>query len=179
MKINLRDLVVILRNEKATKKLLNYNRMFDDISNIVQENLKNRPNNPVVATIKELEAEHIKYILKQYILTRIEKIRMNIPQDTSLMSHAEKIFYLKYYECLSEQNIFKDKINISSFDDPFQKQNKQLEYVAFICTKKISGFKVDGTVIEVYEGDFFVAKFDEVEEYFERGDIMHADLIKL
>lgn len=151
--LSLEKLIQVYTNEKATFKLLQYNRIVDDFNEVLKHHIPN--SNSLLNTFEEIELERIKYFVKEYILTRLDKIRDNLFVDDKLMSYEERLFKNQYKEMLINANIFADK------------PSKEYEIVGFIAQKKLEAVKIDGQIVEILPGDFFVANFDEIINYLE------------
>ncbi len=162
MENNLENLIKAYINEKSTQKLLPYNNIIDEFNSLLKNtnNECDRVEERIVRTVKELEAQRIKYYVKEYILHRFRKIKKNIFLSENLMSEQEIIFYRKYLQLLSEQNVL-----TSQFAE-------KIEYVGFYCTNNLKNIKIDDEIAEISEGDFLVANIEDVIEYLISGHIL-------
>lgn len=155
----LESLITSYVNEKATTCLLKYNPDVDILISRIQVS-RNTDEQSIEGIIQEMEIERIKYFAKEYILTRLDKINRNIYHSEDNMSSREVKYYRKYLQVVEKQNITKEK------------REGAAEYVGFYCVKELKSIKIDGDVTEVYEGDFFVAKLDDIKEYVDEGRVV-------
>lgn len=139
-------------NEKSTKTLLPYDNIVDDFNLI----LKNTPlplDDDTHKMLAEIEIERISYFIKEYILCRFEKIRGNFYLETDLMSEGEKSFYLDYINLIKQEGVYKEIV---------EEQQKPTEFVGFIANRNMTSVKIDNDIIEIVEGDFFIADLQDV-----------------
>lgn len=160
MQLKLNELIRIYINEKSTKRLLPYNEIADEFSEIVKNRNENLDNLKIIRSLQELELQRLKYFVKEYILVRLEKIKSNIFLSEELMSDREKKFYKKYISLLNDQNVLTTESSI------------EFEYVGFYCINGLKNIKIDGEVIEVSEGDFLVANLAEIIDYVISGNVV-------
>lgn len=161
----LSDLVTAYQNEKCTKTLLPYaSALVDHFLSLVhrQTEFINSLEMSLIRNIYELEVERVKYFVKEYIQTRLRKINSNLYVDHSLLSEGELVFYKKYIGLLKEEDIYIEE----------QRKEKGCEFVGFYCLGGINGVKIDGNVLEVFEGDFLVAPLDDVLELLKNNEIV-------
>lgn len=146
----LETLITSYINEKATSNLLAYNAVADIFIEKMKDTSEDVQEPEFVRNVREMERERIKYFLKEYIITRLEKINSNLFHSEENMSSREASYYRKYLELVRESDVVGEKIDSAS------------EYVGFYCIKDVHGVKIDSEILEVYEGDFFVARFEDV-----------------
>jgi GINS complex subunit 4 len=159
--LDLEQLIQAYTNEKATKKLLLYDEIVDRFNFILKSTELNAENNTnLLTTLEEIELERIKYFVKEYILTRLEKIRNNIFLDERLMSIGERRFFEKYKEILTNTSIYANK------------PSKEYEIVGFIVRKAVDNVIIDGQMVKLSPGDFFVANYDDIIDHLNDGSIV-------
>lgn len=163
--VALNDLISSYQNEKCTESLLPYNQTcVDHFLNLIAEQVKliDLLETSVVKNIYELEVERVKYFIKEYIQTRLKKLHSNLYLDRSLLSKGELQLYKNYIEVLKERDIYVEEV-------PGQKGN---EFVGFYCLVDINSIKIDGDVLEMFKGDFFIAPLYDVIELLKRNEII-------
>ena len=60
--------------------------------------------------------------------------------------------------------------------DPIQlphrfSKKEDIEIVGFMANKKLESVRIDGEIIEIYKGDFFVGSFDDIEEHLNENSV--------
>lgn len=161
--MNINDLIEAFLNEKSTTALLKYKE--DVISKFhhrlqLQKTFKFKiQDSIIIKNIYELEIDRIEYYLREYIMTRIEKLKRNLFIDVSLLSNNEKIFYEKYLNKLKEKGFVCE----NSCEDNV--------VVGFICKKDLGNVILDEEDVEMYSGDFFVGPLSDVYSLVLNGDI--------
>ncbi|CAD25709.1 hypotheticalprotein v26.11 [Encephalitozoon cuniculi GB-M1] len=161
----LNDLILAYQNEKSTKRLLPYAlHLIDYFLDIISERTEHVKalNKSIVKNIYELEIERVKFFVKEYIQTRLKKMSMNLYVDLSLLSGGELALYEKYIDLLKKRDVYVTK----------QKFHKVHEFVGFYCCTDISGAVIDGELLEMFKGDFFVAPLDDVMDFLKRNEII-------
>lgn len=148
-------------NEKSTRKLLKYNTIIDEFNLRIQYSASKQASSEISKTIEEIEIERIKYFIKEYILTRMDKLRSNFFLNTELMSENERRFYIKYLELCKQRNIFVDQ----------NQPSNDIEIVGFRAKRELDGVKIDDEIIKIYNDDFFVANFYDIQNFIEDGSI--------
>ncbi|KAG5859266.1 GINS Sld5 subunit domain-containing protein [Encephalitozoon hellem] len=161
----LNDLILAYRNEKAAKRLLPYasrpvEYFLDAISRRIEE-VKSL-GKTIARNIYELELERVKFFIKEYIQVRLKKLSTNLYLDKSLLSEREVSFYDKYIDLLKGRDIY-------IAEQKFPKRN---EFVGFYCCSDINGVMIDGELLEMFKGDFFVAPLDDVMDLLRRNEII-------
>jgi GINS complex subunit 4 len=157
--LNVARLIQAYSNEKSTKKLLKYDQIVDEFNLEISTNQIVTGNDNLVETIKEVEMERLKYFVKEYVLIRLDKMRSNFFLDVNLMNHSEREFYEKYIEIARKNTIYEDE------------PSKDIEIVGFMANKKLESVRIDGEIIEIYKGDFFVGSFDDIEEHLNENSV--------
>lgn len=160
----LEKLIVLYCNEKATKTLLPYNNLVDQFNNKILLKSSTESIHRIKSMIEEIESERIKYFIKEYILCRFDKITKNLYIDTDLLSPSESIFYNDYKNLIKSHDIYKEN----------GIETSRNEFVGFIANRDIPGVKIDGEIIEIFEGDFFIAKLNEIEFYLADNSVSLA-----
>lgn len=154
------DLIIAYTNEKSTTQLLPYNPLADDFSQMVKYQHTDPSEPQLVRTLRELEIERIKFFVKEYIIIRLQKLNNNIFWTEDVMSPREIIYYRKYLSLLDANGVLT------------RNESAKIEYVGFYCVKNLENVKIDNEIIEISEGDFFVANLDDVMVYLKRGHIV-------
>ncbi|ELA42408.1 uncharacterized protein VICG_00507 [Vittaforma corneae ATCC 50505] len=158
--LSLERLIQAYTNEKATEKLLPYDRIADEFNFIIKSHgNRNDSGTSLSNTFEEIEQERIKYFVKEYILTRLDKIRANFFIIQELMSKEERIFAEKYKEMMIIASVYVDK------------PSKVFEVVGFIAQRNLEAVRIDGHVVEILLGDFFVASYDDIASYIKDGSV--------
>lgn len=154
-------LVQAYTNEKATTILLKYETIIDEFNAIIKDHvLDDGSNSNLLNTFEEIEMERIKYFIKEYILTRLDKIRGNFFIEKALMSPKERVFAEKYKAMMMKMSIYAEV------------PSKEIEVVGFIAQRKIKAMKIDEQIVEVFIGDFFVANYNDISSYVEDGSVV-------
>lgn len=149
------QLIVVYTNEKSTSSLLPYNDIADEFNLILSNRLATVKN---TIEIEELEIERIKYFIKEYILCRFDKICNNLYHDLALMSEDEKAFYLGYIQLQKKFDVYQENVETA------ETINKN-EFVGFIANRNIQAVKIDKEIVEIFEGDVFIASLVDVYSY--------------
>lgn len=154
MKLDLNLLITAYINEKATTKILPYKSIIDDfifhIKFKYDSDIKSL--NTVLNELKEIEINRIKYFIKEYLHCRLNKIRINIFVDDSFLNLKEKIFKNKYINLLENYNL--------SIDE--SKSTNNVEFIGFIVNKNAEKIILDGEIIDLIIGDFYISNIDDV-----------------
>lgn len=153
-------LIIAYTNEKSTARLLPYCPVADEFSDILAKTQISPTDPPVLKALREIEMERIKYFVKEYVLVRLAKLNSNVFLADNLMSGREVAYYRKYIAMLGRNDILADK------------ESRSFEYVGFYCIRDLGSVKIDGEVVEVFEGDFFVASIDDIIEYLIQGHVI-------
>jgi len=153
-------LIVAYTNEKATEILLPYSTVVDEFSSALKTGLAPAAaEGTLVGTFREIEAERIKYFAKEYILTRLEKIRRNLFVNREHMSARERAFADKYKDMMVRHSVYTEKTK------------EETAVIGFVAQKNLEAVKIDGQVVEVHAGDFFIASYGDVSQYISDGSI--------
>lgn len=158
--LEIEKLITAYSNEKATSILLDYNEIVDEFNIAVSACNFESNAADILSTIKEIERERIKYFVKEYILTRLDKIRKNLFADTNCMSQAERSFAQEYREMMRKAEIYTEFTS------------REVEVVGFIAQKNLEAVKIDNQAVEIFAGDFFVAFYDDIESYVKNGYVL-------
>ncbi|AFN83421.1 hypothetical protein EROM_071700 [Encephalitozoon romaleae SJ-2008] len=161
----LNDLILAYQNEKSAKRLLPYAscpmKHFLDVVSRRAGDMK-ALGKTIVRNVYELELERVKFFIKEYIRVRLKKLSTNLYVDRSFLSERETIFYEKYIGLLKERDIYV----------PEQKFCKKNEFIGFYCCVDVDGIMIDGELLEVFKGDFFVAPLSDVMDLLKRNEII-------
>src|ERR1700754_3514486 len=99
-------------NEKATQRLLKYEPVVDGFIKIIQSHEHSGVlTTGILDTFEEIEMERIKYFVKEYILTRLDKIRNNLFTDRALLGEKERSFADKYNELMVKMAVYTEMPN--------------------------------------------------------------------
>lgn len=162
----IQDLIESVVNEKSCNSLLPYDReTFDYFYSKLQEykNKEDQSNeSKLIVSVKELDLDRIEYLLKEYLLCRLNKLKHNFFIDTSLLSEAELKFYDAYIKIFQEEDILDKEIETERF---------QNEVVGFICKAKSINLLLDGEQIEVFKGDFFVTEIKNIFRFIKNKSV--------
>lgn len=157
--LRIQKLIEAYKNEKATTKILQYEGIVEEFNSYLIEKQNEPSTLDISNTIREIERERIKYFVKEYVLTRLNKIRENLFIDKSLLSESEREFSDRYKEMLVKSGVYTDQ------------QSKEVEIVAFIAQKNLESVKIDDQVVEIFAGDFFVANYQDIEPFIKDGSV--------
>lgn len=158
---SLERLIQAYTNEKATVKLLPYNGVANEFNLILKEReIDCGSSVSLSSTFEEIELERIKYFVKEYVLTRLDKICADFFIDQSLMGKEERKFAEKYKEMMIRASVYVDK------------PSKEHEIVGFIAQRNLEAVKIDGQIVEILSGDFFVASYDDIASYIWDGSVV-------
>lgn len=155
--LSLDSLITAYGNEKSTDRMLPFSPIIEHFNDALRSIGPLSDETQAIRTLRELEAERIRYFLKEYVVTRLSKLRRNIFIEENLLSPKEQVFYRKYLALLAKHGLLTEQRGTS------------IEYVGFYCVRDLSNVKIDNEAIEMYEGDFFVANMDDVQEYIRMG----------
>ena len=75
------------------------------------------------------------------------------------MSESEQIFYERYLEICKQHKIY------------VEQPSSELEIVGFKARRELEGVKIDDEIVKIYNGDFFVANFNDIENFLIDGSI--------
>ncbi|ADM11934.1 uncharacterized protein Eint_071750 [Encephalitozoon intestinalis ATCC 50506] len=161
----LNDLILAYQNEKSAKRLLPYasqvmNYFLDAVSRRT-EGMKSLDKS-ILKNIYELELERIKFFAKEYVKVRLKKLVTNLYEDRSFLSPREAVFYEKYISLLKKRDIYVTE----------KKFYQTHEFVGFYCCADIHGIVIDGEMVEMFKGDFFVAPLDDVMDLLKKNEII-------
>lgn len=163
--------------EKATSNLLPFNPAADTLSAQIAALPPSEitdSSDAALAAIQDIEIERIKFFLKEYVLTRVEKMHSNIFVPETHMSPSELVFFQGYKQLLAAQGIPLEPLSApSSADEKAGAHDiiQRKEFVGFVCTRTLNSVRLDSEVLSLYEGDFFVAPWDEVAPYVYDGSV--------
>lgn len=157
--LDLENLIRVYNNEKSTKKLLKYDPIVDEFNLRISQSDNKSVSSEISRAIEEIEIERIKYFIKEYILTRIDKLRQDFFLDVEMMSESEKLYYSQYLELCKQSNIYVDQ------------QSKDVEIIGFVAKRELDGVKIDDEIVKIYNGDFFVANYEDIEAYIPDGSV--------
>lgn len=145
------------RNEKNTRRLLSFSeKTIDVLRNLIksqEEYILTLDEHRLLKSLYEQELERIKYLLTDYLKTRLIKLQKNFYIETHLMSEHEKTFYTKLNDKLKEYDIIVTRDH----------DNDDYECVGFIALTDIGNVIIDNNQINIQAGDFFVAQFKDIE----------------
>ncbi|KAK6090980.1 hypothetical protein P3W45_000225 [Vairimorpha bombi] len=157
--MKIQDLIECFMNEKNTNVFLRYRKDVIDYfyKKLVDQkiNLDKFSTNKVITSLYELEIERVEYMIKEYLMTRVEKMKHDMNINTDLLSDNEKIFYRKL------QNKMTYKIC----------RDNEVDVVGFICKKDLGFVMLDGESVEMYQDDFFVGPMKDVYDLVNKGEI--------
>lgn len=157
-------LIQLYMNEKGTERLLKYDSLADEFNQILQNTGPASEDTPkVVRTMQEIDQERVKYFVKEYIMCRFDKIRKNFYLDPSLMSQKEQVFYAKFLDLMRRTDLYFDTIAGDGH-----------EFVGFIANTNLKSVRIDTEVVDILEGDFFIANYDDISEHLVNGSVSLA-----
>ena len=116
-------LIIAYTNEKSTTQLLPYNSLADDFSQMVKHTHTDPSEPQLVRTLRDQEAERIKFFVKEYIITRLQKLNSSIFWTEDVMGPREILYYRKYLSLLGKNGVLRRTKSI------------RIEYVGFYCVK--------------------------------------------
>ncbi|KAF9764980.1 DNA replication complex GINS protein sld5 [Nosema granulosis] len=153
----IQDLIEIFINEKSCKSFLPFeyevvDYFYKRILN-QREKLESCTEPKIVKSIMELDIDRVEYLLKEYILIRLNKLKTNFFVDSSLLSDGEKDFYFNYLKLFQEEDIL---------DNEIESKKHEEEVVGFVCKAKSINIILDGEHIEIFQGDFFVTEIKNI-----------------
>jgi GINS complex subunit 4 len=156
-------LIRIYKNEKNTMTLLPYDKdVTDTLKHIIPkqiEYMSRIKSNTVIKFVYEQDLERVKYFMKEYLKARLSKIESNFFVRRDHLSQEEAAFLDKIIEIYKKRGIYHE----SSINSK--------ECVGFIvlCDRKM--VQIDGNLIEIHKGDFFVAALADVIDLLYSGEI--------
>jgi DNA replication initiation complex subunit (GINS family) len=153
----IQDLIEIFTNEKSCKSLLPFeNQIVNYFYNKLEEhreNLSQMKEDNIIKSIVELDIDRVEYMIKEYLLCRLNKLKKNFFIDMTLLSEGEKVFYSKYKKIFEEEDILDKDITSIPHEN---------EVVGFICKDKSINIILDGEHLDIFQGDFFVTNIKNV-----------------
>jgi hypothetical protein len=156
----LNALLTAYQNEKGTKTLLPSLREFPEIIDIIKKRSESiNLCTGVCRHILELELERIKFIAKEYVHTRMQKILSDFNVDTNLLSETEARLYSAYVDLNKQRGIYTNSQSAQSYD----------EYVGFFCVADAGNILIDGVPLNMTKGDLFVASLSNIKELLIKG----------
>jgi GINS complex subunit 4 len=155
--MSVEDLILAYQNEKGVEELLPYEEAVVGyfVEAIGQQMELARSVELTIRSVYELETERIRYFLKEYLSTRIHKMQGNLYLDASLLSERERVFYERYLGLLEKRDVRVAR----------REGTEDAEFVGFYALVDMSNVRIDGSVVEVFKGDFFVGPFADVREF--------------
>ncbi|KAH9410542.1 hypothetical protein HK407_12g16710 [Ordospora pajunii] len=151
----LNALLIAYQNEKGTKTLLPLLRELPEVMDVLikrSESIKSCTG--VGRHILELELERIKFIAKEYVHVRMQKMVSDFNIDTALLSDSEARLYSAYMDLNKQRGIYTNNQSVHSYD----------EYVGFCCMADVGNILIDGLPLNMIKGDVFVASLSNIKE---------------
>lgn len=147
----------IYRNEKNTRKLLpsHQNTIRELLIQIKyqEEYIDQIKEQKQLKAIYEQEIEYLKFIIADYLKVRINKIQKDFYISEINMSENELIFHKKLKEKYKKLDIYVEKTH--NYED--------IECIGFIALEDIGSVVIEGKIIDISLGDFFVVQYKEIE----------------
>ncbi|KAM0671683.1 hypothetical protein CWI42_120010 [Ordospora colligata] len=159
----LNTLLIAYQNEKGTKALLPSLRELPEIIEIITKRFETiKLSIGVRRHILELELERIKFIAKEYVHTRMQKILSDFNGDVKLLSDSETRLYSAYVDLNKQRGIYINCQSAQYYD----------EYVGFCCLDNVGNILIDGVPLNMVKGDVFVASLSNIKELLIKGQVM-------
>lgn len=157
--MNIKDLIESYMNEKNTKIFLRYRKEVIDFfykKLVIQKNNLNKlTDNKIINSLYELEIERIEYMIREYLMVRIDKLKHDMNINLELLSESELILYKKL------QNKMKYKIS----------RDNEIDVVGFICKKDLGFVMLDGESVEMFRDDFYLGPILDIMEMVNKGEV--------
>ena len=157
---SIEPLLTALSNEKATRRLLPHVPYADELLAVLRTAQPPENEPQVIRSLRELEVERIRYLIREYVMLRLEKMTRDLFTDQDLLSPRERVFFARYANLLQKQGT------------GYENKGNGVEYAGFYCVRGLESIRLDGEVMGFKEGDFFSADFDDVKEYLREGSVV-------
>lgn len=164
MRPTVNKLVQIYTSEKSIIRLLPFQSTINDYlfylkdkfqavegldTNVVTR-LDYKSLDPLINELNEIETNRIKFFCKEYLRCRLDKIRKNPQVSTELLNPQEREFLERYLTIL----------NANGLD--FNHESPDVEYTGFIALRDMESVHLDGEMIDIKKGDFYIVNMDDV-----------------
>lgn len=167
-------LLVLYLNEKNTRMLLPYGReLVHGICYLLEKqrlklcSLKDAPHGRVIEHAYKMEIDRVEWVLKEYLLRRLEKIRGNFylqDQELSLLSGGERRFYAKYLELNRAHGVY--------MEGPPSAGPAPAEYGGFYVLEDLGNHVMENEVVGMAKGDFYIGNLREVSGLLQSARIL-------
>lgn len=162
MKSALETLITNYQNEKNTEEILSYaTEVVDFYKSAIPNHIKfmSTIKNTILRSILEQEIERAKYFLKEYLLLRTRKISKRMRINMDFLSEKEREFFLQMKEFYIKGDIFVDEEYLCN------------EVVGFISNLDGKTILLDGKVVTLKEGDFYICSIKDVYDLLCRNEV--------
>jgi hypothetical protein len=161
-------------NEKNTRTLLRYNKeMFDGTAYLLALQRKERSKlekeesfdegRRAVVHMYSVEIERVEWVLKEYLLVRLEKIKNNFYlDDEELLSPGERAFYKKYVDLNKRYGVYQEG----------EKGLPEIEYGGLYVLEDLGRMVIDGELLDLRKGGFYIANIRGVDSFVAEGKIL-------
>jgi len=168
-------LVMVYLNERGTKEVLPYNNDLVERVLFLLERQKSilkrvESGNRPVQHIYKMEIERVEWLLSEYLILRLEKIRENMLnlENTRNLSDNEKTYLKEYVELKKEQEIW-----ISAEDVPERlKHPSKVEYAGFFVFEAIPEVVISGDYFSFSSGDFIITDISSIYNLIEDSSVL-------
>ncbi|KAI5170732.1 GINS complex subunit 4 [Nematocida sp. LUAm3] len=159
-------------NERSCKDLLFYNKDLINRCLILLEIAKNKEAssvNRVNRSIHRAEIERVQWLLREYLVVRLEKIRGSFYHSLDRLSEQELAYYTSYREIYREEDVL---VPQEELPKRFQSPEQRTNYSGIFFLADAPGVTIDGEVHTFYRGDFIVADAMELSELLNQQSIL-------
>ncbi|KAI5184903.1 hypothetical protein NEHOM01_0454 [Nematocida homosporus] len=133
-------------NERGTRRLLKYNEdLVERVVVLLERVRESATTNRVQAGICRMSAERAEWLLTEWLLLRLEKIRSGAEVES--MSPSEQIYAAKYAELC-----------------PGAAEKREREFAGVYVLEDRPGASIGGEVMSVSAGDFLVTETASIQE---------------
>ncbi|KAI5181390.1 hypothetical protein NEOKW01_1584 [Nematocida sp. AWRm80] len=145
-------------NERGSKRMLPFNSdLVERVLYLIQrQNIQIeqsiKENNKIHEHIYKIEVDRIEWIVTEYLLIRLEKIRNNYYIDDTLLSPEEQEYKDKYIDLQREEQILIEKEDI-----PGNREETKTEYSGIYVLEDIPEILLGEDLLSLSSGDFIIA----------------------
>ena len=155
------NLIECYVNEKSSKAILKYKKEVVDYfyQKLLEQKEKYKifiaGKSNIIKSIYELEIERMEFLLREYLIIRLEKMKEDYYIDLNLLSSQEVVYYTRLQKIAPFKN----------------KKNDKIEVIGFLCKKDLGNVILDDENVEMCKDDFFVGPLNDVYDLIINEDI--------
>lgn len=168
----IQQLALYYLNERSCHRILSYNRDLVERVLVLLSRQKRELESiscRMAVCIYQVEIDRIEWLLTEYLLIRLEKIRTYIHLDSFLLSDQEKEYHQSYTELLAQSGIY-----IKKEDIPSRFDRNAPNYSGIYFLEDVSNLSLEGEALSFSAGDFIIA---DVQCIFDLVDSLQVLLV--